>query len=437
MIRLAMNRATSILLLSHFVLLLLLASAGCHSFKPGLPQGTHFHHRHLNQSDADFSVTVSVPARPDLKHVFDRHLDHKGIQPVWISIENRRTNTAYLLPHALDSAYFAPLEIAYQHHKFGCRRMNAALDAFFLTNALPASIPPRSTRSGYVFTHQSLGRKKVKVMLADEEDIVRGKSYTFHAEIPGLQAEHKSNVVASVMSALPPIDCDDERLRHELQKLPRATTSRAGRSEGDPLNLVVIGTVDDLSAFVDCGWTLTERLTFGSAWRTLKSTLFRQEYHYSPISHLYHAGRPQDISFQKVRSSIKQRNHLRLWVTPLRYKGKPVWIGQVSRDIGVRWTWKTPTLTTHKINPNIDETRSYLVQDLAPNCRWWSHVKGVEPAPPASPRRNLTGDPYFTDGLRVVMELTCEPTSEKEPTYRRWEAPHSISIGNSGDRVGR
>lgn len=432
-----MNRATSILLPSTFLLLLLLAATGCHSFKPGAPHGAHFHHRHLNQSDAEFSVTVSVPARPEIKQVFDRHLDHKGVQPVWISIENRRTNAACLLPHALDSAYFAPLEIAYQYHRFGHRWMNAALDEFFLTNALPVTIPPGSTGSGYVFTHQSLGRKTIKIVLADEEGIVHGKTYTFHPEIPGLQAEHRSNVVATVMSALQPVECDDDRLRLELQKLPRATTSKTGWKEGDPMNLVVIGTVEDLSAFVDCGWTLTERLTFGSAWRTFKSSFFKREYDYSPISHLYYSGRPQDISFQKVRSSINQRNHLRLWVTPLRYQGKPVWIGQVSRDIGVRWTWRTPTLTTHKINPNVDETRRYLMQDVASNCRWWSHVKGVEPAPPHSPRKNLTGDPYFTDGLRVVMEITCDPTNGGEPTYKRWEAPHMPNISTSTDRVAR
>jgi hypothetical protein len=408
--------------------LALVGFTGCASFKPGAPHGNHFQHRHLHQEDSDFSVTVSVPARPEIKHIFDRALDHKGVQPVWISIENRRDTAAYFLPHELDPDHFAALEVAYWYHQFARPKLNAALDDFFLTNALPIMIPPHSTRSGYVFTHQQLGRKQLKIALAHEEGLQSSRIYRFHAEVPGLIAEHKREVMAELLAQMEPVECDDAQLRLELGKLPRATTSKFGKKEGDPLNLAIIGSVEDLSAFIDCRWTLTERLTFGSAWRTLKSSLFKTGYQHSPISHLYYAGRPQDISFQKVRHSVNLRNHLRLWLTPLRYHGKPVWIGQISRDIGVRWTVKTPNLTTHKINPNVDETRTYLVQDLAPNCRWWSLVKGVEPAPPHAPRQNLTGDPYFTDGLRAVLELTSDAPQPGEPRYKQWEQARPIYL---------
>ena len=39
---------------------------------------------------------------------------------------------------------------------------------------------------------------------------------------------------------------------------------------------------------------------------------------------------------------------------------------------------------------------------------------GVGPAPYDRPRGNLTGDPYFTDGQRVVMWISGEPTSIAE-----------------------
>ena len=39
----------------------------------------------------------------------------------------------------------------------------------------------------------------------------------------------------------------------------------------------------------------------------------------------------------------------------MRYHGKPVWVGQISRDIGSRLTIHSPTLTTHKIDPDVDE----------------------------------------------------------------------------------
>ena len=42
---------------------------------------------------------------------------------------------------------------------------------------------------------------------------------------------------------------------------------------------------------------------------------------------------------------------MRLWLAPFRFEDRPVWIGQVSRDIGVKITPKSPTLTTHVIDP--------------------------------------------------------------------------------------
>jgi len=67
---------------------------------------------------------------------------------------------------------------------------------------------------------------------------------------------------------------------------------------------------------------------------------------------------------QKARRTIHQRNHLRLWKADFTCRGKPVWIGQISRDIGVRLTVNAPFFVTHKIDPEVDEARNYLAQDL-------------------------------------------------------------------------
>ena len=75
------------------------------------------------------------------------------------------------------------------------------------------------------------------------------------------------------------------------------------------------------------------------------------------MSDLYLFGRPQDLALQKARDNIHQRNHLRLWLSPMRYHGKQVWVGQISRDIGSRLTIHSPTFTTHKIDPDVDEAR--------------------------------------------------------------------------------
>ena len=71
------------------------------------------------------------------------------------------------------------------------------------------------------------------------------------------------------------------------------------------------------------------------------------------MSPLYLGGRQQDFALQRARVSLNQRLHLRLWATSVRCDGQPVWIGQVSRDIGVRFTPKTWNLTTHRIDPDV------------------------------------------------------------------------------------
>jgi hypothetical protein len=67
---------------------------------------------------------------------------------------------------------------------------------------------------------------------------------------------------------------------------------------------------------------------------------------------------------------------------------------------------------THKIDPDIDEARHALVEDLIfsqmlAKVGW---VKGVGPARPTKPGTNLTGDPYFTDGYRTVLIIDQGPS---------------------------
>jgi hypothetical protein len=100
--------------------------------------------------------------------------------------------------------------------------------------------------------------------------------------------------------------------------------------------------------------------------------------------------------------------HLRLWHSPLRYQGKQVWVGSVSRDIGVRFTTKTWNLMTHKIDPDIDESFLYVLSDLIYLNRVSEYglVGGVPLSTPDKPAFNLTHDDYYTTGKRTVILLS-------------------------------
>ena len=103
----------------------------------------------------------------------------------------------------------------------------------------------------------------------------------------------------------------------------------------------------------------------------------------------------------------------------------PVWIGQISRDIGGRCTLKGGAIGTHKIDPDVDETRDYLAQDLrySQGLVQFSYVRGVGAAPISEPGQNLTDDPCFTDGYRVVLWVSSEPIGFEDVKFIEWEIP--------------
>lgn len=223
------------------------------------------------------------------------------------------------------------------------------------------------------------------------------------------------------------VDYEDEiTFREALEQLPCCATNEGGIGKGDPLNLVIIGPQGVLGPqFISRGWYETEVIYEGSIWKTIKSFFFGSRYRYSPVSPLYLFGRPQDIAVQKARDTIDKRNHLRLWLSPFRFRGERVWIGQISRDIGVRFTTKTWSDTTHIIDPDIDEARNSLVTDLLytgglEKIGW---VSGLGVATPDHPQTNLTGDAYFHDGLRAVLLFSDQYTTMSEILFFDWGNP--------------
>ena len=283
---------------------------------------------------------------------------------------------------------------------WGVRAANQHLNKLFRAMGFPTGvIPPGKKDSGFLFTPLDEAVKQIDIRL-------RGRSHSldfpFMVEVPGLVLPHPIEEAAGKAKEL-----DEAAFQLWLERQPRCTRNARGTIEGDPLNLVIVG---DHASIEECmgAWDETESLTLGTAWKTVKAFLLESQYRYSPVSPLYLGGRPQDLALQRARLSLNQRLHLRLWATSVRFDGQPVWIGQVSRDIGVCFTPRTWNLTTHLIDPDVDEARDYVLDGLrvAGRVARLGFVPGVQAAPPTDPRRNLTGDPYFTDGLRAVAVLS-------------------------------
>jgi hypothetical protein len=155
------------------------------------------------------------------------------------------------------------------------------------------------------------------------------------------------------------------------------------------------------------------------------SFLFGKRYRYSPVSDLYLFGRKQDVALQKARGTIHQRNHLRLWLTSLRFSGREVWVGSISRDIGVHFTVKPGHFVTHKIDEDIDEVRNSFGEDMlfSQGLEKLGWARGMPAVSADEPRLNLGGDPFYTDGLLLVLLFNRRPIAVKEVTFFDWERP--------------
>ena len=79
----------------------------------------------------------------------------------------------------------------------------------------------------------------------------------------------------------------------------------------------------------------------------------------------------------------------------------------------MRFTLGTWKLTTHRIDPDVDESRDYVLEDLieAERVERFGYVRGVGECTRTAPRHNLTGDPYFTDGHRGVAIVSGSRTN--------------------------
>jgi hypothetical protein len=419
-----------------------------------------FLERLVVQEDQRARVSVAVLSGHEAERIFGTDLSRHGIQPVFLRVENRSPQSLRLQAVRIDPRYFTPLEAAASCHFSILRRLSAfgALGWFLapllllvplkLTTAHWANrrmdgvfrrlgfrlapIQSGLSAEGFVFTTLDLGTKVVHVRLLPiglldaespgqrNDDLIvphEGGSgaatvdFDFAIPVPGISADYLSRDFSALVPPASVEACDQERLVSALEAMPATTTNAAATRQGDPANLVVIGSFESLLAAFAARWDESETITLATCWKTVKAFLLGSSYRYSPVSPLYLFDRQQDIALQRVRHSINERLHLRLWLSRLSFEGQGVWVGQVSRDIGVRFTTKAWNLTTHRIDPDVDESRDYVLEDLLVAGRVASagYLGGVGACAADSPRRNLTGDPYHTDGKRVVILLKTSP----------------------------
>lgn len=401
----------------------LLIICGCSGFSPQPVDEVDFMKRSVSAVSDEVTVTVAVPTIKEAKHIYGVDLALKNIQPVWLEVTNSSDDICWFLPYGLDPNYFLPSEAAYAFHVLS-KKTNREIDRHFIKLGLRNPCMPGTVTSGFVLVNLDEGFKAVDIDLISRRSV---RNFTFITHDPDFKGHHKYVDFNALYKPEEIVRIEDtESLVRELENLPGCTSNAKGTREGDPLNLVMIGQINDiLAAIIRRNWHAAEIIWPQAIKRTFNSYLRGQRYRYSPVSALYLYGRPQDLAFQKARGSISERNHMRFWLSPLIYKGRNVFVGQISRDIGVKFTFKSKTISTHVIDPDVDEARRYFSEDMAYSqaLSGLEFVRGTGRIDRDAPKENLVGDPYYTDGFRAVLFFESRPFSLRNIEILKWGIP--------------
>jgi hypothetical protein len=153
---------------------------------------------------------------------------------------------------------------------------------------------------------------------------------------------------------------------------------------GDPVNLVLVGTLEQLRAgFAAARWSGADRLGLASSWRMVRAFVFNSPYPTAPFSTLYLFGRGQDIGFQKpIGDSPRKRHHIRFWALSLARAedtlgtagfwlntdrppedARVFWVGAGTKDTGFSLTQLTFQIT-HATDSDTNAERDFIVAEL-------------------------------------------------------------------------
>ncbi len=170
------------------------------------------------------------------------------------------------------------------------------------------------------------------------------------------------------------------------KRIPRFTITGDGLP-GDPVNLVLTGTLQQLhTAFINAGWSETDRLGLSSSWGMIRAFVFNFPYPTAPFSTLYLFGRGQDVGFQKaIDNSPRKRHHIRFWALSLAHSDSALgttsfwlntdrppdgarvhWVGAGTKDTGFSLTRLTFQIT-HATDADTNAERDYVIAELRKN----------------------------------------------------------------------
>jgi len=359
------------------------------------------------QQSGDIRVTAAVPSREQALRIFGFDMYERGIQPVWLNIENHGDNRVRYAPTGTDPSYFPPFEIAYMFRKTYSKQDRPEMERHLYELSIQRLIQAGSTSSGFVFTHVAKGRKNLVVDVFDALD--GSESFAFFLEVPGFVPDHAIVDFDNLYASSEIVDYDTDGFRSMMANWQCCTEDLSGELTGLPLGVILIGGGKNvLRALMSAGW-------YETRWQDARERLEPDNFHY-----LF--GRHADAVLRIKRKASNERNELNIWKTPWRLDGEDVWIALITHFIGQK-TRLEEALMGARFDPNIDDGRNFILQNI-----WYSQalrqsawLDGGDPSTSNQPRQDFNGAHYYSDDFRAVMWLSDEPVSLYETKFTIWD----------------
>lgn len=346
----------------------------CASFNPGTLDQLPIRERAQTIEKDGLRVSVAVLNRDEAQQLFGASLHRRGVQPVWLKIENNTDKRYWFMMHNLDPNYFSAREVAYMNHMAMNKKANQQMDAFFSAQGIRQAILPGKTNSGFAFSNETLGTKEVRVNLYADKSLVE---FEFYVSVPGQLSDWDRTDLSTIYAEDELVYLETEQeLHNALATLPCCTQQENGNGEGDSINVAIIGRENVLKALINTGWDETVFLDD-------LSSVFGAYYLY---------GRQPDVQFDKPRRRIDSTMQIRLWLTPLRYNGNPISIGTIKRSV----------------DPDIDAAAIFLAENLitAGRLKRFGYVESMDAVSKDAPRKSFGNQAYWTNGNRLILEIS-------------------------------
>ena len=372
--------------------------------------------RAQTKQEGAFQVRASVPGENEAAKIFGIPIYKRGIQPVWLEITNNSDHRARLTLSSIDREYFSPHEVAYMHKKLFSKQGWQDMEDYFYRIAIPRQIPPNETVSGFVFTHLDQGTKafNVEIFYTDSnlaQDLQRkdlSERFTFFITVPGFVPDHAEVDFQTLYPAETVQDVTEAGLRTLLETLPCCTTDSDGSRQGQPVTVFLVAKgISLLKALLQAGW--------------VETSFERNEDYLNAADHYF--GRPPDTIFRKGRDKTTERIEIGLWLAPVRVDGKGLWVAQLKHAIGRRYELGELFLGV-KLDPDANDSRNYLLQNIwySQSLQAFAWSRSGKLVPESEPEFDFIGNPWFSDGFRLVMWISDQTIALTETESLRWDS---------------